>query len=147
MTIPARRHGFRAATAIILLVGGVGVAIATWLGGNHAWAIAAIVAYAVLAVGAYGWAGHSGDIAALLRGGGDERQRGLDRDATAIAAIVMSFAAVVGALISIGCTANPGGLRRVLHHRRPHLRDQLVRLATTPLSPTEAELSTARNTG
>ena len=38
-------------------------------GGNHAWAIAAIVAYAVLAVGAYGWAGHSGDIAALLRGG------------------------------------------------------------------------------
>ena len=31
MTIPARRHGFRAATAIILLVGGVGVAIATWL--------------------------------------------------------------------------------------------------------------------
>jgi hypothetical protein len=46
MTIPARCHGYRAATATILLVGGVGVAIATWLGGNHAWAIAAIVAYA-----------------------------------------------------------------------------------------------------
>ena len=108
MTIPARRHGYRAATAIILLVGGVGVAIATWLGGNHAWAIAAIVAYAVLAVGAYVWAGRSGDVAALLRDGGDERQRGLDRDATAITAIVMSFAAVVGALISIGRTGNPG---------------------------------------
>ena len=34
MTIPSRRHGYRAATAIILMVGGVGVAIATWLGGN-----------------------------------------------------------------------------------------------------------------
>jgi hypothetical protein len=140
MTLPAKRHGYRAATAIILLVGGVGVAIATWLGGNHAWAIAAIVAYAVLAVGAYVWAGRSGDVAALLRDGGDERQRGLDRDAMAITAVVMSFAAVVGALISIGRTGNPGvyGEFCVIGGHQP------VRLATTPLSPTEAGLSTSR---
>jgi hypothetical protein len=105
MTTPTRRHGFRAASAIILLLGGVGVAIATWVGGSHGWAI---VAYAVLAAGAYVWAGRSSDVAALIRGGGDERQRGLDRDATAITAIVMSIAAVLGALISIGRTGNPG---------------------------------------
>ena len=58
MTTPTRRHGFRAASAIILLLGGVGVAIATWVGGSHGWAIAAIVAYAVIAAGAYVWAGH-----------------------------------------------------------------------------------------
>jgi hypothetical protein len=45
----------------------------------------------VLAVGAYVWAGRSGDVAALLRDGGDERQRGLDRDAMAITAVVMSL--------------------------------------------------------
>jgi hypothetical protein len=84
MTTPTRRHGFRAASATILLLGGVGVAIATWVGRSHGWAIAAIVAYAVLAAGAYVWAGRSSDVAALIRGGGDERQRGLDRDATAI---------------------------------------------------------------
>ena len=103
-----RCHGFRAASAIILLVGGVGVAIATWVGGSHGWAIGAIIAYAVLAAGAYVWAGRSSDVAALMRGGGDERQRGLDRDATAITAMVMAIAAVVGALISIGRTGNPG---------------------------------------
>ena len=108
MTTLTRRHGFRAASAIILLLGGVGVAIATWVGGSHGWAIAAIVAYAVLAAAAYLWAGRSSDVAALIRGGGDERQRGLDRDATAITAIVMSIAAVLGALISIGRTGNPG---------------------------------------
>ena len=106
MTTPTRRHGFRAASAIILLLGGVGVAIATWVGGSHGWAIAAIVTYAVLAGGAYVWAGRSSDVAALIRGGGDER--GLDRDATANTAIVMSIAAVLGALISIGRTGNPG---------------------------------------
>ena len=108
MTTTTRRHGFRAASALILLLGGVGVATATWLGGSHGWALAAIVAYALLAAGAYVWAGRSGDVAALLRVGGDERQRGLDRDATAITAIVMSIAAVLGALISIGRTGNPG---------------------------------------
>jgi len=67
-----------------------------------------IVTYAVLAAGAHVWSGRSSDAAALLRGGGDERQCGLDRDATAITAIVMSIAAILGALISIGRTGNPG---------------------------------------
>jgi hypothetical protein len=43
-----------------------------------------------------------------LRVGGDERQRSLDRDATAISGMVMSLVAVVGAIIQLGRTGNPG---------------------------------------
>jgi hypothetical protein len=67
-----------------------------------------IAAYAILAAGAYLWAGRSGDVAALLRGNGDERQRGLDRNATAVTALVLIAVAVIGALISLGRTGNPG---------------------------------------
>ncbi len=76
-------RGFRPAAATVLLIGGAGVAAVTWIGGDHRWAVAAIAAYLMLAIGSYPWAGRSGDVAALLRAGGDERQRGLDRDATA----------------------------------------------------------------
>jgi hypothetical protein len=124
--------GFRAAAAAVLLVGGVGVAAATWVGGDHGWAIGATIAYLVLAGAVYQWAGRSGDIAALLRAGGDERQRGLDRDATAITALVLIGVALIGALISLGRTGNPGvygefcliagiaytGSLTVLHRRR-----------------------------
>src|SRR5438552_1437844 len=89
--------GRRGATAGVLLVGGGAVAAATWIGGDHGWAVAALAIYAVLAVLAFVWAGRSGDVAALLRAGGDERQRGLDRDATAITGLALSLVAVVGA--------------------------------------------------
>ena len=108
MTRTMKGNGSRAATAIVLAIGGAAVAAATWFGGDHGWAIAAIAAYAVLAAAVYVWAGRSGDVAALLRGGGDERQRGLDRDATAITALAMVAVAVFGALIQLGRTGNPG---------------------------------------
>ena len=101
-------RGFRPAAATVLLIGGAGVAAATWIGGDHRWAVAVIAAYLMLAIGAYLWAGRSGDVAALLRAGGDERQRGLDRDATATTGLVLTLAAVLGALISLGRTGNPG---------------------------------------
>jgi hypothetical protein len=91
-----------------LLAGGVAIAAATWIGSDHGWAIAALAIYVVLAVIAYVWTGRSGDIAAVLRVGGDERQRGLDRDATAISGLAMSLLAIIGAIISIGRTGNPG---------------------------------------
>jgi hypothetical protein len=100
--------GHRGAAAAILVIGGVAVAIATWVSGNHAWAIVAIAMYVVLAFVAYLWAGSGGDVAAILRVGGDERQRTLDRDATAITGVVMSVVAVVGAIIQLGRTVNPG---------------------------------------
>jgi len=45
---------------------------------------------------------------AILRASGDERQRGLDGDATAITGLVMSGVAVFGAIVEIGRTGNPG---------------------------------------
>jgi uncharacterized iron-regulated membrane protein len=102
------RRGHRGAAAAVLLLGGIAVALATWTSGEYGWAIAALVIYAALAGGAFVWAGRRTDVGALLRVDGDERQRGLDRDATAITGLVLSLAAVIGALIQIGRTGNPG---------------------------------------
>lgn len=104
----ASKSGFRPAAAAILIVGGFAVAAATWTAGDHGWAIGSMAAYVVLAAAAYVWAGRSGDFAMLLRGAGDERQRGLDREATAITAVVMVVVAIVGAVVDIGRTGNPG---------------------------------------
>ena len=73
---PTSVHGHRAAAAGVLIVGGGAVAAATWISGDHGWAVAALVIYAVFAAVAFVWSGRSGDFAAILRAGGDERQRG-----------------------------------------------------------------------
>ncbi|MBV8159394.1 MAG: hypothetical protein JO265_00570 [Acidimicrobiia bacterium] len=101
--------GHRGAAAGVLITGGVAVAAATWVGGNHAWAIGAVAIYLALAAAAFAWTGRSGDMAAILRAGGDERQRGLDRDANAIVGIAMTVVAIVGAIVEIGRSGgNPG---------------------------------------
>ena len=105
---PTAVKGHCAAAAIVLLAGGVAVGAATWASGDHGWAIAAIAIYAVLGVLAFAWAGGSGDVAAILRVAGDERQRGLDRDATAITGIALTLVAVIGGIIELGRTGNPG---------------------------------------
>ena len=97
----------RLATAILLVAGG-GVAAATWISGDHGWAIGIAAAYLVLAAITYLWSGRSGDIAAVLRAGGDERQRGLDRDALALSAQATTVVAVVGAIVQIARTGDPG---------------------------------------
>ena len=97
----------RLATAIFLVAGG-GVAAATWISGDHGWAIGIAVAFVVLAGVTYVWSGRSGDIAATLRAGGDERQRGLDRDALALSAQATTVVAVVGAIVEIARTGDPG---------------------------------------
>ena len=43
-----------------------------------------------------------------MRVGGDERQRGLDRDATAITGVVMSLAAIIGAVVETARNLDPG---------------------------------------
>lgn len=98
----------RGATAGVLVVGGIAIGLATWISGDHGWAIAAVVIYLVLAAGAYLWAGRSGDVAAILRTGGDERPRGLDRDATAVTGLAMTAVALVGAIVELGRTGDPG---------------------------------------
>jgi hypothetical protein len=101
-------RGHRGVAAGALIVGGFGVAAAIWVSGAGDWAIGALAIYAVLAALAFVWAGGSGDVAAILRVGGDERQRGLDRDATSITGVVMSVAAIVGGIVQIARTGDPG---------------------------------------
>jgi len=98
----------RGTTSVALLVGGAAVAVATWVGGSPAWALGVAVAYVVLAALTYLWAGGAGDAAAILRAEPDERQRGLDRDATALTGVAMALAALAGAVVSIGRSGNPG---------------------------------------
>jgi hypothetical protein len=89
--------GHRAATAIVVAVGGGAMTAGTWLGGEHGVAIGLLVFYVVAGAIVYLWAGRDSDAAAALRVGGDERQRGLDRDATAVACNAMMIAAIIGA--------------------------------------------------
>jgi hypothetical protein len=100
--------GHRLLAAAMLFVGGLCVAAATWVSGDHGWAILALGLYLVFATVVFVWAGGSGDVAAILRAGGDERQRGLDRDATAITGLIMSVVAIIGGIVQIARTGNPG---------------------------------------
>ena len=95
----------RGTTLVALAVGGAAVAVATWVGGSPAWALGMAVAYLVVAALTYLWAGRAGGAAAVLRAEPDERQRGLDRDATALTGVAMALA---GAIVSIGRSGNPG---------------------------------------
>ena len=108
MSPAKQRLRHRSASSAILLVGGGAIAIALWVSASHRLAIVVGVLYLLLAVGAYLWSGGRGDVAAILRVQGDERQRGLDRDATAITGAAMSVVAIVGAIVEIAHNANPG---------------------------------------
>ena len=103
------KGGHRGAAAAILLIGGGVVAMAAWLGGDPGVAAAVFVAYVVLAVIAFIVAGRSGDIAAIMRGAGDERQRAIDLRATAAAGIVTTIFTVGGAIVSIARTGGDPG--------------------------------------
>lgn len=92
--------GRRGATAAVLAVGGGALAAATWLGGEHGLAVGLVVFYAVCAGVAYLYAGRETDVGAILRSGGDERQRGLERDATMFAGLAMIALAIVGSIVS-----------------------------------------------
>jgi hypothetical protein len=100
--------GHRSATAAVLVVGGGAIAVATWVAGDHGLAVGLVGFYALAAGIAYLWSGGKGDMAAIMRVGGDERQRGMDRDATAIMGLAMGVAALVGAIVEIARTGNPG---------------------------------------
>ncbi len=120
----------RGATVGVLVVSGGGVAIATWVSGEHGLAIGLVAIYAVAAVIAYIWSGGKGDVAAILRVGGDERQRGLDRDATAITGLVVVVTAVIGAIIQTARSADPGA-RGVICAVRNHLCHQPLRSSSS----------------
>jgi len=96
----AQTAGHRGATAAILVVGGGGLAAATWIGGEHGLALGLVAFYALAGLAAYLWSGRDSDVGAILRAGGDERQRRLDRAATAHAGLAMGAAAILGGIVS-----------------------------------------------
>jgi hypothetical protein len=100
--------GHRGLAAVGLLVAGLAVAAATWVSGSVVWAIVALGFYIFFAAMAFLWTGRSSDFAAILRAGADERQRGLDRDATAISGLAMMVFAIVGGIVELARTGNPG---------------------------------------
>jgi hypothetical protein len=102
--------GHRGITAAVLVVGGGGLAVATWIGGEHGLAVGLLIFYAVAALAAYFWAGRDSDVGAIMRAGGDERQRRMDRDAMALTGLAMGMAAIIGAIISAAVNhGNIGG--------------------------------------
>jgi hypothetical protein len=104
------RRGHRGASAAVLLIGGGAVAAAAWIGGHPGVAAVVIGAYVVLAVVAFLWSGGRGDVAAIMRGGADERQHGLDLRATAAAGTVTSIVTVGGAVVNIARTGGDPGV-------------------------------------
>ncbi len=95
----AELAGFRSATPAVLLLGGGALAVATWAGGEHGFALALVGFYVIAAVIAYLWSGRDTDTAAVMRVAGDERQRRIDRDATAASGLAMGAAAIVGTVV------------------------------------------------
>ena len=87
-------------TAVLVVVGGA-IAAATWVSGEHGFAVALAIFYAVAAAGAYLWSGGNGDVAAIMRVDGDERQRQMDREATAWAGVVMGTFAIGGTIVQL----------------------------------------------
>src|SRR4029077_4032754 len=62
-------RGMRAATSAGLPVGGGAIAAATWISGDHGFAVAVVVFYLVAAGVAWLWSGGKGDVAAIMRVG------------------------------------------------------------------------------
>lgn len=104
-----QRNGHRGASAAVLLVGGGAVAIAAWIGGQPGVAALVFAAYVVFAVIAFVWSGGGGDIAAIMRGGPDERQRGIDLRAAAVAASATALFSIGGAIVNIARTGGDPG--------------------------------------
>jgi hypothetical protein len=100
-----------ATTGILAVLGGA-VTLATWAGGEPYLAVVLGGFYLVCCGVAYLWSRGSGDVAALIRLSGDERQRMIDMRATAIAGLATLAFCLGGAIVDLarGGTGNPWAL-------------------------------------
>jgi hypothetical protein len=87
-------------TAVLLVLGGA-IAAATWVNGDHGFAIALGIFYVACAGIAYLWSGGKGDVAAIMRVAGDERQRAMDREAIAWSGMAMAAVAIGGTIVQL----------------------------------------------
>ena len=102
------KSGHRGVTAGVLVAAGFALTAATWSHGNHGLAVATAAFYAVAATASFVWAGGSGDVAAIMRAGGDERQRAIDVEATAVTGLVLIVAIVIGGIVELFRTGSLG---------------------------------------
>ncbi|MEP7054574.1 MAG: hypothetical protein ABI912_04935 [Actinomycetota bacterium] len=105
-------RGHRSASTAVLAIFGGALAAATWANGDHGFAIALVVFYAIASVIAWIWSGGSGDVAAIMRVGGDERQKHLDLQATAYAGLAATMFALIATVVQTarGADAYPYAL-------------------------------------
>lgn len=96
----------------VLAVFGAAITIASWIGGDHVLAIGLAIFYLVGCVAAYLWSRGRGDVAAIMRLSGDERQRFIDTRATAIAGLATLLFCLGGFVVDLarGGTGNPWAL-------------------------------------
>ena len=100
-TVATKKTPKRLLGTAALLVPGGAIAVATWVGGQHGWAVGIGIFYAICSLVVYVWSGQRGDVAALLRVDGDERQRQLDLGAMAIAGLAMTLCCIVGVIVDL----------------------------------------------
>jgi hypothetical protein len=107
-TMTARRW----ATTGTLAVLGAAVTLATWAGGEPYLAVVLGGFYLLSCGVSYLWSRGGGDVAALIRLSGDERQRLIDLRATAVAGLATLAFCLGGAVIDLarGGTGNPWAL-------------------------------------
>ncbi len=111
LKMPLPKRFASAATFVVL---GAALSTAVWIEGNHDFALIMGVCYLVVAGIAFIASGGSGDIAAIMRVEGDERQRGIDHEATRFAAYAMAGLALVGTVVQTASGHDPSGFAMVL---------------------------------
>ena len=101
----ARKHATLATLAIL----GGAIAAAIWAGGDHGLAVGVAGFYAVCCVALFVWSRGDGDVAAILRLSGDERQTMLDLRATAATGVATIVFCLGGAIVNLarGGSGNP----------------------------------------
>ena len=95
-----------------LLVPGLAISLAAWIGGEPYLALVLAGFYVLCGVGAYMWSAGKGDLAAIMRVDGDERQKLIDARATIITCYVVLAFCVGGAAVDLarGGSGNPWAL-------------------------------------
>ena len=104
----------RFASAACFVVLGAALSTAVWIQGNHDYALIMGAFYLVAAGIAYVASGGSGDIAAIMRVEADERQRGIDHEATRYAAYAMGAAALIGVVVQTAQGHDPSAFGWIL---------------------------------
>ncbi len=101
MTAPTITTRKRLASVASLAVLGGALVAAAWVGGSPGLAAGMAVILALAGVAAFLWSGRNGDIAAIIRLSGDERQQRMDQRAVAITAYVMIYACIAGMVVDL----------------------------------------------